>query len=182
VVNRPGARGALWTDDGADRGRRSAAARSPEYGLRPLRCTKAHRRGRNRERRARGARLGPHRSSGDGGTEPEAAALGGSEARAWREAKRGWERCGEVWGWCSPFIGIGGAPGRGGQGLTPALMALTPLKTGGGGGVKGGIKGGDQGGVVTARRHSRRGAGRRGVAGERWWRGRARAARYEGRS
>jgi hypothetical protein len=43
-----------------------AAAPSPKLGLRPLRCTKAHRWGRNRERRARGARLGPHRSSGGG--------------------------------------------------------------------------------------------------------------------
>jgi hypothetical protein len=39
-------------------------ARSPELGLRPLRCAKAHRRGRKRGRGARGARLGPHRSSG----------------------------------------------------------------------------------------------------------------------
>jgi hypothetical protein len=29
-----------------------------------------------------------------------------------------------------PFIGVGGAPGRGGRGLTLALMALTPLKMG----------------------------------------------------
>jgi hypothetical protein len=48
---------------------------------------------------------------GDGGVEPEAAALGGSDARAWREEKRGWERCGEVRGWCSPFIGVGGCLG-----------------------------------------------------------------------
>jgi hypothetical protein len=68
---------------------------------------------------------------GDGGAEPKAAALGERKARAWREAKRGWERCGELRGWCSPFIGVGGAPGRGGRGgLTPALMALTPLKMG----------------------------------------------------
>jgi hypothetical protein len=53
---------------------------------------------------------------GDGGAEPEAVVLGGSEARAWREAKRGWERCGDVLGWCSPFIVVGGAPGRRGQG------------------------------------------------------------------
>jgi hypothetical protein len=59
----PGVRGPLWTDGGADRRRRSVVERSPEYGLRPLRCTKAHRRGRNRDR---GARLGPHRSSGGG--------------------------------------------------------------------------------------------------------------------
>jgi hypothetical protein len=61
----------------------------------------------------------------------ERAVLGEREARAWREAKRGWERCGELRGWCSPFIGVGGAPGRGGRGgLTSALMALMPLKTG----------------------------------------------------
>jgi hypothetical protein len=40
-------------------------ARSPELGLRPLRCTNAHRRGRKMERGARGTRLGSHRSSGD---------------------------------------------------------------------------------------------------------------------
>jgi hypothetical protein len=68
---------------------------------------------------------------GDSSLEPEAAALGEREARAWREAKIGWERCGELLGWCSPFIGFGGAPGRGGRGgLTPVLMALMPLKTG----------------------------------------------------
>jgi hypothetical protein len=39
-------------------------ARSLELGLRPLRCAKARRRGRKRGRGARGARLGPHRSSG----------------------------------------------------------------------------------------------------------------------
>jgi hypothetical protein len=53
---------------------------------------------------------------GDGSAEPEAAALGESDARAWREEKRAWERCGEARGWCSPFIGVGGAPGMGGQG------------------------------------------------------------------
>jgi hypothetical protein len=46
----------------------------------------------------------------------EVAALGERKARVWREAKRGWKRCGEPWGWCSPFIGAGGAPGRGGRG------------------------------------------------------------------
>jgi hypothetical protein len=50
---------------------------------------------------------------GDCGAEPEAAALGGSEARAWREAKRGWERCGEVRGWCSPFYRGRGSAGEG---------------------------------------------------------------------
>jgi hypothetical protein len=104
-VDRPGALGSPWTDGGVDRGCQSVAVRSPEYGLRPFRCTKAHRRGCKRERGARGARAAAWRP-GDGGAEPEAAALGGSEARAWREAKRGWERCGELRGWCSPFIGV----------------------------------------------------------------------------
>jgi hypothetical protein len=40
------------------------AARSPELGLRPLQCAKARRRGCKRGRGARGARLGPHWSSG----------------------------------------------------------------------------------------------------------------------
>jgi hypothetical protein len=53
---------AAWTEGGG----RGAVARSPELGLRPLRCTKAHWRGRKRERGARGARLGPHQSSGGG--------------------------------------------------------------------------------------------------------------------
>jgi hypothetical protein len=53
---------------------------------------------------------------GDGGAEPEAAVLGEREAREWREAKRGWERCGQLRGWCSPFIGVGGVPGSGGRG------------------------------------------------------------------
>jgi hypothetical protein len=65
-MNRAGAHGPPWTDGGMDRRRRSAKACSPEYGLRPLQCTKAHRRGRNRERGARGARLRPHQSLGVG--------------------------------------------------------------------------------------------------------------------
>jgi hypothetical protein len=48
-----------WTEGGW-----GTAARSPELGLQPLRCTKARRRGRKRERGAQGARLGPHQSSG----------------------------------------------------------------------------------------------------------------------
>jgi hypothetical protein len=51
---------------------------------------------------------------GDGGAEQEVAGLSEREAQAWREAKRGCKRCGELRGWYSPFIGVGGAPGRGG--------------------------------------------------------------------
>jgi hypothetical protein len=65
-VDRPGALGPPWTDGGTNRGGEGAAARSLEFGLWPLQCTKAHRQGRNRERSARGARLGPHWGSGGG--------------------------------------------------------------------------------------------------------------------
>jgi hypothetical protein len=34
-------------------------------------------------------------------------ALGERKARAWREGNVSGERCGELWGWCSPFIGAG---------------------------------------------------------------------------
>jgi hypothetical protein len=68
-------------------GGQGAVARSLGLGLRPLWCTKAHRRGRNRERRARGARLMPHRSSGGG------VATG---RRRWRE-----EVTGNLVGWVS---------------------------------------------------------------------------------
>jgi hypothetical protein len=93
------------------------------------------------------------------------------EARLERGEKRREDGRGAVksGGGARPFKGVGGALGRGGRGLTPALMALTPLKKGG---LRGELRGGgNEGGVVTARRHPRRGAMRRGVAGERWPRG-----------
>jgi hypothetical protein len=46
----------------------------------------------------------------------EVAALGERAAQAGRGGNRSGERCGEAWGECSPFIGVGGAPGRGGRG------------------------------------------------------------------
>jgi hypothetical protein len=67
------------------------AACSLELGLRQLQCAKAHRRGRKRGRGARGARLGPHRSSGG------AVATGQRwcrTGRRWRSV-RGLFRCGE---------------------------------------------------------------------------------------
>jgi hypothetical protein len=61
-VDRLGVLGPPWTDAGAQT--KGTVARSPKLGLRPLRCTEAHRRGRNRERGTRGTRLGSHWSSG----------------------------------------------------------------------------------------------------------------------
>jgi hypothetical protein len=46
----------------------------------------------------------------------ETAALGERVAQVGREGNVSGERCGEVWGGCSPFIGTGGAAGRGGRG------------------------------------------------------------------
>ncbi len=48
----------------------------------------------------------------------EMAALGERVAQAEGEGSVSGERYGEVWGGCSPFIGVGGAPGRGGRGGT----------------------------------------------------------------
>jgi hypothetical protein len=67
------------------------AARSPELGLRPLRCAKAHRWGRKMEREARGTRLRSHRSSGS------AVEAGRRWCRMgrWRRSVRGLLRRGE---------------------------------------------------------------------------------------
>jgi hypothetical protein len=52
---------------------------------------------------------------GDDGEGSVVSALGERKARVWRDAKRGWKRCGELRVWCSPSIGVRGAPGRGGR-------------------------------------------------------------------
>jgi hypothetical protein len=41
----------------------------------------------------------------------EAVALGERVAQAGREGNVSGERCSELWGWCSPFIGAGGQRG-----------------------------------------------------------------------
>jgi hypothetical protein len=57
----------------------------------------------------------------------EAAALGEDTAQAWTEGKRSGERCGATRGWCSPFIGVGGAPGRKCRWVTAEDLRSTPL-------------------------------------------------------
>jgi hypothetical protein len=103
------------------------AARSPELGLRLLRCAKARWRRRKTEREARGAWLGPHRSSGGGVA---------TERRRWREEVTGtqWrgvparerrrEGLGEVCG-ASGVVGvafIGPGEGAGGVAGVTAVM------------------------------------------------------------
>jgi hypothetical protein len=98
-VDRLGALGPPWTDGVTDGGCPSVAVRSTEYGLRPLRCTKAHRLGRNRERRARGTRLGPHHSSGSGveaGRWCSRTGGGGARSEGGSRVERSEERLGEV--------------------------------------------------------------------------------------
>jgi hypothetical protein len=46
----------------------------------------------------------------------EVVAFGERAAQAGREGNRSGERCGEARGGCSSFIGVGGAPVRGGRG------------------------------------------------------------------
>jgi hypothetical protein len=86
-------------------------------------------------------------------------------------------RCGELRGSHHPFIGVVGAPERGGQGgVTVALMALTPLKTrarlrGGlrGGGNDGGASNGSGGiqGWSWAARGGERRRGEAAIVGQR---------------
>jgi hypothetical protein len=123
------------------------------YGLRPLWCTKAHRRG--------AIERGEHGELGSGltgararcgdlamvGEMAEEGDLGDSGTRATGEEEECSGRCGESWGSHRPFIGVGGAPerGGGGGGVTVALMALTPLKTGAR--LRGGLSEGNDGGA-----------------------------------
>jgi hypothetical protein len=75
----------------------------------------------------------------------EAAALGEDTAHACREGKEAGERCGATRGWCSPFIGAGGAPGRKCQWVTAEDLRSMPLMAGEGinGDSRGEIKAGE---------------------------------------
>jgi hypothetical protein len=137
-VDRPGALGPPWTDGGADRG--GAGARRRAHQSSASGCSSAPKlTGGGATERGEHGELGlgltgaraASRRTGVGGEGSAASMLGERAAQAWREGKRSGERCGETrWG-CSPFIGGRGSTGEGWPGnLTPALMALTPLKTG----------------------------------------------------
>jgi hypothetical protein len=75
----------------------------------------------------------------------EAAALGEDTAQACREGKRSGERCGATRGWCSPFIGAGGAPGMKCRWVMAEDLRPTPLMAGEGvnGDSRRGIKAGE---------------------------------------
>jgi hypothetical protein len=60
----------------------------------------------------------------------EAAALGEDTAQACREGKEAGKRCDATQGWCSPFIGTGGAPVRKCRWVTAGDLRPTPLMAG----------------------------------------------------
>jgi hypothetical protein len=119
-VDWPGALGPSWTDAGADNGHGGALT-----GARPLAtlvCQSSPAGAQNGEggtgsslraspglERRRGGRATMMQSG-------ETAVLGERVAQAGREESVSGERCGELWGGCSPFIGVGRAAGRGGRG------------------------------------------------------------------
>jgi hypothetical protein len=120
-VDLPGVLGPLWTDAGADRGHGGAltGAWPPAAPVRQSSPAGAQN-GEGSE--GNSAQVLPKLERHCGGRATvvqngEAAALGERKSRVWREAKRGWERCGELWGWCSPFIGGRGRTGEGWPGV-----------------------------------------------------------------
>jgi hypothetical protein len=122
-VDRPGVLGPPWTDGGVDRGGLGhggalTGARPPAAPVLQSSPAGAQKGERSTGSSAR-ASLELGRRCGGRATvvqNREAATLGEDTAQAWRERKRSGGRCGATRGWCSPFIGAGGVPGRGGQG------------------------------------------------------------------
>jgi hypothetical protein len=119
-VDRPGALGPPWIDAGVDNGHGGAltGARPPAAPVRQSSPAGAQ----NGEgsigssiraspglERCRGGRAMMMQSG-------EMAVLGERVAQVGRVGSVSGERCGELWGGCLPFIGVGGAARRGGRG------------------------------------------------------------------
>jgi hypothetical protein len=104
-VDRPGALGPPWTNGGTDRGgagawrRAHRSSASGLFGAPNLTGGGATESGAHGEldKGLAGAQAALRRPS-DGGAKPEAVALSERKARARREAKGAWERCGELRG------------------------------------------------------------------------------------
>jgi hypothetical protein len=101
-VDRPGVLGPPWTNVGVDRGHGGAhtGAWPPAA---PVRQSSPAGAQNGEVSEGNSAQVSPELGRHCGGwamvvQNGEAAALGESKARVWREAKRGWERCGELWG------------------------------------------------------------------------------------
>jgi hypothetical protein len=119
-VDRPDVLGPPWTDAGADKGHGGAltGAWPPATPV----CQSSPAGAQNREgSEGNSARVSPELGRLCGGRATtvqngEAVAFSERAAQAGREDNRSGERCGDARGWCSPFIGAGAAPGRGGRG------------------------------------------------------------------
>jgi hypothetical protein len=147
-VDRLSVLGPPWTDTGADRGHGGAltGAQPPAA---PVRLSSPA-----------GAQNGEGGTGSSAGASPElgwrcgsratvvqnweASALGEDTAQACREGKEAGERCGATRGWCSPFIGAGGAPGSKCRWVMAGDLRSTPLMAGEG--VNGPSRGRDQAG------------------------------------
>jgi hypothetical protein len=115
-VDRSGVLGPPWTDTGADRGHGGTLTGAWPPAA-PMRLSSPAGAQNGEGGTASSAQASPElgRRCGSWVTvvqNREAAALGEDTAQACREGKEAGERCGATRGWCSPFIGAGGAPGR----------------------------------------------------------------------
>jgi hypothetical protein len=115
-VDRPGVLGPPWTDTGVDRGHGGALTEAwPPAALVRLSSPAGAQNGEGGTGSSDRASPELGRRCGSRATVVqnwEAVALGEDTAQACREGKEAGERCGATRGWCSPFIGAGGALGR----------------------------------------------------------------------
>jgi hypothetical protein len=130
-VDRPGVLGPPWTDAGADRGHGGTltGAWPPAAPVRQSSPAGAQNGEGSTMSSARASRELGRRCGGRATVvqNREAAVLGEDTAQAWREGKRSGERCGVTRGWCSPFVGAGGAPARKCRWVTAGNLWPTPL-------------------------------------------------------
>jgi hypothetical protein len=135
-VDRPGALGPPCTDAGVDSGHGGVltGARPPAVPMRRRSPAGVQQR---EQRTGNSIRASPGLERRRGGwvmmvQSKETVALGERVAQAGREGNVNGERCGELWGGCSPFIGAGGAAGRGGRAVNAGVNGFNAIE-----GVKG---------------------------------------------
>jgi hypothetical protein len=128
-VDRPGVLGPPWTSTGADRGHDGAltVAWPPTAPVRQSLPSGAQN-GEGSD--GNSVQVSPELGRRCGGRATvvqngEVAALGERKARAWREAKRGWERCGELWEVVLTFYR---GPGRGGWELIADVNGFNAIE------------------------------------------------------